>query len=113
MSKGLESVQKPCPYRAIVWRLGHGNQRAGEILELNHDFTGDGLPDLAFRSRPDRVDIYPYQPERRVLAKKPAAKIGVGKEAAVLYKDFNHDGRADLLTFDSEKQALTVIISRK
>jgi len=98
------------------------NPRLFPPLSMEGDFNGDGLADLLVRSRLDRFDLYLSRGSGKAilpvktglqLSTRAAATFSAEAEASCRLDDLDGDGCTDLLlTSDSERPAITVLLSR-
>ena len=81
-------------------------------LSLEGDFNGDGAADLLVRSRPDRYDLYLAREGGRQFSTRAAETFSIAADGQCRLDDLDGDGCTDVLLFDSEKPALSVLLSR-
>lgn len=68
----------------------------GRAFQLNGDFTGNGLLDMAVMERIDRIGVYPC--EGREFASSPVATLPVPDDwLAWTVRDMNGNGRPDII----------------
>jgi hypothetical protein len=75
-----------------------GSSSEGEALTEVGDFNGDGVNDLILKTDDDEFTIYSGSKGKRLFAKRGADyEIALPKRVRTEVKDFNNDGKADIL----------------
>ncbi|MBN1515048.1 VCBS repeat-containing protein [Candidatus Sumerlaeota bacterium] len=82
------------------------------LIDLEHDFDGDGAQDLAFLIEPDRLHVYRCDLQAMRFEDDTLTDISLPPGRQVFFKDINADGRADILAFDIEKRIVELYISK-
>jgi hypothetical protein len=89
-------VKKPAYKNEVEISIGSDND--GEALTEVDDFNGDGINDLILKTDDDEFTIYSGEKGKRLFGKRGADyEISLPKSVRTEVKDFNGDGKADIL----------------
>jgi len=89
-------VKKPAYENEVEISIGSSNDT--EALTEVSDFNGDGINDLLLKTDDDEFTIYSGAKGKRLFAKRGADyEIALPKSVRTEVKDFNNDGKADIL----------------
>jgi len=89
-------VKKPTYENEVEIAINSSN--GGEALTEVVDFNGDGINDLILKTDDDEFTIYSGSKGKRLFAKRGADyEIELPKSVRTEVKDFNNDGKADIL----------------
>jgi hypothetical protein len=73
------------------------NSKGSALTEVS-DFNGDAINDLILRTDDDEFKIYSGEKGKRLFGKRGASyEIALPKSVRTQVKDFNNDGKADIL----------------
>ncbi|MBA6305057.1 VCBS repeat-containing protein [Colwellia sp. MB02u-14] len=89
-------VKKPSYENEVEVSIGSSSD--GEALTEVSDFNGDGINDLILKTDDEEFTIYSGAKGKRLFAKRGADyEIALPKSVRTEVKDFNNDGKADIL----------------
>jgi len=89
-------IKKPAYENEVEISIGSSNDT--EALTEVSDFNGDGINDLILKTDDDEFTIYSGAKGKRLFAKRGADyEIALPKSVRTEVKDFNNDGKADIL----------------
>ena len=89
-------IKKPAYENEVEMSIGSSSN--GEALTDVSDFNGDGINDLILKTDDDEFTIYSGSKGKRLFAKRGADyEIALPKRVRTEIKDFNNDGKADIL----------------
>ncbi|TWX56255.1 FG-GAP repeat domain-containing protein [Colwellia hornerae] len=96
LGKNGEYVKKPVYENEVEIAISSGSD--GEALTDVSDFNGDGINDLILKTDDKEFTIYSGAKGKRLFAKRGADyEIELPKSVRTEIKDFNNDGKADIL----------------
>lgn len=96
LGKNGKYVKKPAYENEVEIEINSDN--GGEVLTDVEDFNGDGINDLILKTDDDEFTIYSGAKGKRLFAKRGADyDIALPKSVRTEVKDFNGDGKADIL----------------
>ena len=79
--------------------------QASPLIEFNGDYNGDGRKDLAVGTKEDELSIF-FGDKRKVFTKNPQVQEAVKTSFHVEAKDFDGDGKTELLLSYPEDEEL-------
>ena len=79
--------------------------QASPLIEFEGDYNGDGRKDLAVGTTENEVSIF-FGDKRKVFTKNPQVRESVKTTYYVVAKDFDGDGKTELLLFYSDDDEL-------
>jgi hypothetical protein len=79
--------------------------RASPLIEFGGDYNGDGRKDLAVGTSEEELSIF-FGDKHKVFTKKPQVVEMVRTSSHAVAKDFNGDGRAELLLYYPDQKEL-------
>ena len=82
------------------------------LINLDGDFNGDGLRDLLIRDRFDTLSIYFFKSRKDGFSSKPDIVFDVANVGDYIIRDFNRDGKSDLICKHFKQGEVTVFLSR-
>jgi len=82
---------------------------ASPLIEFEGDYNGDGRKDLAVGTKEDELSIF-FGDKHKVFTKNPQVQEKVETSSHVVAKDFNGDGKTELLLFYPEQRELNTHI---
>ncbi|MBA6358042.1 MULTISPECIES: VCBS repeat-containing protein [unclassified Colwellia] len=96
LEKNGKYVKKPVYENEVEIAINSGSD--GEALTDVSDFNGDGINDLILKTDDKEFTIYSGAKGKRLFAKRGADyEISLPKSVRTEIKDFNNDGKADIL----------------
>lgn len=81
---------------------------AGIPISLSGDFNGDGMRDLLIVDK-ERIKIYPLLTHKKEFSRYPKIKFAIEDLDSYIVKDFNNDGKSDLVIFTKDNNCLKII----
>jgi hypothetical protein len=96
LEKNGKYVKKPIYENEVEIAINSGSD--GQALTDVSDFDGDGINDLILKTDDKEFTIYSGAKGKRLFAKRGADyEISLPKSVRTEIKDFNNDGKADIL----------------
>ena len=96
LGKNGKYVKKPSYENEV--EISISSDSGGEALTDISDFNGDGINDLILRTDDDEFTIYSGSKGKRLFVKRGTDyEISLPKSVRTEVKDFNGDGKADIL----------------
>jgi hypothetical protein len=82
----------------------HGG-RASPLIEFEGDYNNDGRKDLAVGTKEDELSIF-FGDKYKVFTKKPQVQETVKTSSSVVAKDFDGDGKTELLLYYPDEKEI-------
>lgn len=92
-------ADKALASRELSFDLDLEGEADSAALDMNGDFNGDGLPDLAFGTEIDELAIYRGLGKGTIFTEEPAERVAVRGYGRILAVDLENKGRSDLVLY--------------
>jgi hypothetical protein len=79
---------------------------ASPLIEFEGDYNGDGRKDLAVGTKDDELSIF-FGDKRKVFTSNPQVQETVKTSSSVVSKDFDGDGKTELLLFYPDENEMS------